>query len=100
MQSQTENFAPKTSLSIAQTLIVTVIAVISALVSVGIYQGSLSQRVTALEESKQEVAKKLERIEDKMVDRERYANDQSGNERILGEIKADVKELRQIMMRK
>jgi Tfp pilus assembly protein PilN len=100
-QINSESNTPKLpTLTIAQTLIMTAIAVVSSVLFVGMYTGNLQQRVTALEETKSEVGKRLDRIEEKMVDSRSYQQDQNKTAETLSEIKGDVKELRNLLMRK
>ncbi|MGC2239136.1 MAG: hypothetical protein WA584_23475 [Pyrinomonadaceae bacterium] len=90
-QSQPKIFS---TFNFVQALIVVCIAVVSTLVSVGFFTGGLTSRVSALEESKTELKLKLDKMDEKMVDKAQYSIDQTDTKDTLKDIRDDVKELR------
>lgn len=82
------------SFSLAQSVIGIAITITTTLVTVGVFTGNLSQRVTTLEESNKKVEQKLDKIEEKMINRFDYEKDQRRTDGVLSEIKNDLKEIR------
>ncbi len=68
-----------------QTVIIAFISLIISVISVGVYTGSMQQRILTLEESKTNIEHKLDLIQSKMVEKDD-----------LREIKDDLKELRRV----